>query len=52
LEAFAAGCPVIVSDAGGLAEVVQHELNGLVVPAGDVEALAHALLTSRHAPPD
>ncbi len=49
LEAFAAGCPVIVSDAGGLAEVVQHELNGLVVPAGDAYALAQALVTSlRH----
>lgn len=50
LEAFAAGCPVIVSDAGGLAEVVQHELNGLVVPAGDAVALANALLASLHAP--
>ncbi len=50
LEAFAAGCPVIVSDAGGLAEVVQHELNGLVAPAGDAVALANALLTSLHAP--
>ncbi|MGB9736993.1 glycosyltransferase family 4 protein [Chloroflexus sp.] len=50
LEAFAAGCPVIVSDAGGLAEVVQHELNGLVVPAGNAMALANALLTTLHAP--
>ncbi len=52
LEAFAAGCPVIVSDAGGLAEVVQHELNGLVVPAGDVAALANALLVSLRSPAD
>ncbi|WP_298820771.1 glycosyltransferase family 4 protein [Chloroflexus sp.] len=52
LEAFAAGCPVIVSDAGGLAEVVQHELNGLVVPAGDVGALANALLVSLRSPAD
>lgn len=50
LEAFAAGCPVIVSNTGGLAEVVQHELNGLVVPAGDVGALAHALLNSLRSP--
>lgn len=50
LEAFAAGCPVIVSNTGGLAEVVQHELNGLVVPVGDVGALAHALLNSLRSP--
>jgi glycosyltransferase involved in cell wall biosynthesis len=31
LEAFAAGIPVIVSDAGGIAELVSHEQNGLLV---------------------
>jgi glycosyltransferase involved in cell wall biosynthesis len=43
LEAFAAGLPCIVSDRGGNEEVVKDARNGLVVPAQDVECLAHAL---------
>jgi len=43
LEAFAAGLPCIVSDRGGNEEVVKDERNGLVVPAQNVERLAHAL---------
>ncbi len=44
LEAMAAGLAVIVSDASpGPLEVVEHRCSGLVVPAGDVEALASAL---------
>ncbi|MEO6318535.1 MAG: glycosyltransferase family 4 protein, partial [Acidimicrobiales bacterium] len=42
-EALAAGLPVITSDTPGPMEVVQDGENGLVVPAGDVEALAGAL---------
>ncbi len=44
LEASAASCPLVVSDAGGLAEVVHHQETGLIVPAGDVDALAAAVL--------
>lgn len=29
LEAMAAGCPVVVSDTGGLGEIIEHEVNGL-----------------------
>ncbi|MFY9343209.1 MAG: glycosyltransferase [Planctomycetota bacterium] len=43
LEAFAAGVPVIASDLGGLAEVVQHERNGLLFHAGDVASLRGAI---------
>jgi len=43
LEAFAAGTPVIASDHGGLAELVQHEVNGLLFRVGDAEDLAHQL---------
>lgn len=40
IEAMAVGIPVIVSDAGGLTEVVDHKLNGLVFKAGnDAELL-------------
>jgi glycosyltransferase involved in cell wall biosynthesis len=43
LEAFAAGTPVIASDQGGLAELVQHEVNGLLFKMGDVADLAYQL---------
>jgi glycogen(starch) synthase len=43
LEAFASGCPLIASDAGGLAEVVEPERNGVVVRAGDAGALASGI---------
>jgi glycosyltransferase involved in cell wall biosynthesis len=44
-EAFNQGVPVIASDAVGAAAggLIQHERTGLVVPAGDDEALARAL---------
>jgi len=42
-EALAAGAPVIVSNAGGLPEVVEDGVSGLVVPAGQVEPLEAAL---------
>ena len=42
-EAMAAGCAVIAADAGGPREVVTHDVDGLRVPPGDVEALADAI---------
>jgi glycogen(starch) synthase len=44
LEAMAAGVPVVVSDAGGLKEVVQHERTGLITWAGNAESLAWGIL--------
>jgi glycosyltransferase involved in cell wall biosynthesis len=38
-----AGCPVIASNLGGMAEVVEHERNGLLFEAGDVDGLAGAI---------
>jgi glycosyltransferase involved in cell wall biosynthesis len=43
LEAFAAGKPVIASDLGGMAELVTNGDRGLLVPPGDVQALAEAM---------
>jgi len=43
LEPMAKGIPVIVSDRGGLPEIVAHEDTGLVVPAGDEGGLRAAL---------
>lgn len=44
LEAMACGKPVVVSDAGGLPEMVQHEKTGLIFPTGDPDALAQQTL--------
>ena len=44
LEAMSCGLPVIVSDApGGMRDLIEHDVNGLVVPADDMTALADAL---------
>ena len=44
LEAMACGKAVVVSDAGGLPEMVQHGETGMVFPAGDAAALAERTL--------
>jgi len=43
LEAFAAGIPVIGSNLGGIAELVEHNINGLLVKPDSVEAWREAL---------
>lgn len=40
IEAFAAGTPVIASNLGGVAEIVEDSRTGFLVPSGDVAALA------------
>lgn len=46
-EAFAAGLPVVASDAGAAGDAVRAHRAGLVVPAGDADALAAAALRMR-----
>lgn len=43
LEAIAARVPVIATDAGGTGEVVENDVTGLLVPAGDSAALEAAI---------
>lgn len=43
VEAMASGLPVIVSDHAGTSELITPGADGLIVPAGDVQALAHAI---------
>ncbi|MBX3095443.1 MAG: glycosyltransferase family 4 protein [Fimbriimonadaceae bacterium] len=44
LEGMAAGCAVVASDAGGLKEVVIHDVNGTSTYAGDAGSLAWGIL--------
>jgi glycosyltransferase involved in cell wall biosynthesis len=44
IEAQMHGKPVIASDSGGIPDVVAHAHTGLLVPPGDVDALADAIL--------
>lgn len=50
LEALANACPLVVSNAGGLAEVVQHGVTGLVVPSDSAHALADAVIAALSRP--
>ncbi|MBN1179504.1 MAG: glycosyltransferase family 4 protein [Anaerolineae bacterium] len=43
LEAFAHRLPVVTSDIGGMAELVEHEVSGLLFRAGDSADLARQL---------
>ena len=44
LEAMAVGLPAIVTDVGGLRELLQMSNSGVVVPPGNVDAFANAIV--------
>ena len=44
LQAMSIGLPAIVTDVGGMAEVVKNAHAGLATPVGDVEAMAEAIV--------
>jgi glycosyltransferase involved in cell wall biosynthesis len=48
--AYAFGTPVVATAVGALAEDVEHGVTGLLVPPGDVDALARALIKLLSAP--
>jgi glycosyltransferase involved in cell wall biosynthesis len=45
IEAMAAGLPVIASDVGGTADIIEPGRNGFIIPAGQVAALGQAIVT-------
>ena len=44
LEAFASAVPVVSTDVGGVPFVAEHQRTALLVPAGDPQAMAAAML--------
>jgi glycosyltransferase involved in cell wall biosynthesis len=48
LEAMAAGCAVVATRVGGIPDLVTDGVDGLLVPPGDPDALAAALLRVLH----
>lgn len=49
-EAFATGLPIVASNIGALASLVEHGQNGMLVPPGDSMALAQAVRTIAASP--
>jgi glycosyltransferase involved in cell wall biosynthesis len=43
LEAMAAGCPIVTTGMGGIADMINHGTDGLIVPASAVGPLATAI---------
>jgi glycosyltransferase involved in cell wall biosynthesis len=52
LEAMALATPVVATAAGGTVELIRHEIDGLIVPVGDVQALVAAIERSISDPVD
>lgn len=50
LEAMAARCPVVVASTGGLAEVVEHNVTGIMVYPDKVDSLAWGILDTLQQP--
>lgn len=43
LEALVAGLPVVATDVGGVRELIEDGVSGLIVPPGDTRAMAEAI---------
>lgn len=45
LQAAAAGVPILATKAGGIPEIVKHGQNGYLLPVGDVDGIAEAVIS-------
>jgi glycosyltransferase involved in cell wall biosynthesis len=50
LEAMALETPIVATSAGGSAEIVRHEIDGLIVPRGSSQQLAEAMQRAMNDP--
>jgi glycosyltransferase involved in cell wall biosynthesis len=44
LEAMSIGLPVVATDVGGVSEIIEHNVSGILIPPRDQEALTKTLL--------
>lgn len=51
IEALSAACPVVSTAVGGVPDLLDHGKLGKLVPSGDVEAMASAVITTIQQPP-
>jgi glycosyltransferase involved in cell wall biosynthesis len=43
LDALSLGKPIVTTSVGGVPEVIEHDVSGLIVPIGDADALGHSI---------
>ena len=44
MEAMATGLPIIASNVGGIPDLLEHKVSGFLVPSGDADCLAAAII--------
>ena len=52
IEAMATGCPVVATAVGGIPDFLDNGRLGALVPSGDADALATAIVQTLRQPPD